>query len=157
MPQLQLPLFPIGSTLITSDLAFMHENDTITYFYGTLPIFSHPKTDIRSFKMITAQFCINGHTRQAEIARAFGIPAISVKRAVHRYRSEGPAGFYRARKSRGPAVLTAEVIGQVQQALVEQEAVADIAVRLGLKTDTLNKAIRAGRLQLPVKKKTCPR
>jgi phage portal protein BeeE len=36
--------------------------------------------------MITAQFCESGNAKQAEIARAFGVPPISVKRAVKLYR-----------------------------------------------------------------------
>jgi transposase-like protein len=102
--------------------------------------------------MITAQFCVNGHTRQAEIASAFGVTKISVKRSVKRYREQGQGGFYQTRKRRGAAVLTPAVIEQVQQQLDEQEAVADIALKLDLKSDTLVKAIRAGRLHKPAKK-----
>lgn len=39
----------------------------------SLPVFSHKEEDTQSFRMITAQFCVNGHTQQAEIARAFGV------------------------------------------------------------------------------------
>jgi len=41
---------------------------------------------------------------QAEIAQAFGVAKISLKRAVKRYRAEGSKGFYGPRKGRGPAV-----------------------------------------------------
>ena len=43
MPQLQLPMFPIGVTPVTADLAFKNEEGNITYFYGSLPVFSHPE------------------------------------------------------------------------------------------------------------------
>ena len=59
--------------------------------------------------MITAQFCVNGNARQAEIAKVFGIPGVTVKRSVKRYREEGLRGFYARRKTRGAAVLTPEV------------------------------------------------
>lgn len=152
MPQLQLPMFPVGVTSVTSDLSFQKEAGTITYFYGSLPIFSHLEDDIQSFRMITAQFCVNGHTRQADIVRAFGLPKISVKRAVNRYRTEGPKGFYQKKKGRGPSVLTPSVLAQVQQCLDEDTDVADIALQLDIKADTLSKAIRAGRLHQPKKK-----
>jgi hypothetical protein len=73
MPQLHLPMFPVGVTPITSLLAFIKEEGNITYFNGSLPVFSHQEADTQSFRMITAQFCVNGHTRQTEIARAFGV------------------------------------------------------------------------------------
>ncbi len=102
--------------------------------------------------MITAQFCVNGHTQQAEIARAFGVTKISVKRSVKLYREQGPGGFYKPKERRGAAVLTPPVIEQVQQLLAEHEEVADIALKLDLKPDTLTKAIPAGRLNKPLKK-----
>jgi transposase len=152
MPQLQLPMFPVGVTPVTADLAFKNEEGNITYFYGSLPVFSHPKDDTQSFRMITAQFCVNGSTLQSDIVRAFGIPNISVKRAVKLYREEGPKGFYKIKKGRGPSVLTPSVVKQVQQLLDEQEEIADIALKLDIKADTLSKAIRAGRLHKPQKK-----
>ena len=156
MPQLQLPFFPEGVTPITPLLAFSKENDRITYFNGSLPVFAHDAQDIDSFRMITAQFCVNGNTQQAEIARAFGVPKISVKRAVKCYRESGPKGFYAPRKGRGPAVLTEPVLAQAQQLLDTGLETAEVADELGVKRDTLSKAVRAGRLHKPAKKKRPP-
>ena len=153
MSQLQLPMFPVGVTHITALLAFIKEEGNITYFNGSLPVFSHKEEDNQSFKMITAQFCVNGHTQQAEIARAFGVTKISVKRSVKLYREEGPGGFYKPKKRRGAAKLTRPVIEQIQQLLDEHEEVADIAIKFAIKADTLSKAIRVGRLHKPAKKK----
>ena len=104
--------------------------------------------------MITAQFCVNGNTKQIEIIRAFGISKISIKRAVKLYREVGPKGFYAKRKTRGPAVLTPPVLEQAQQLLDEGGETPDVADRLGIKRDTLSKAVRAGRLRQRAKKKT---
>jgi transposase-like protein len=154
MPQLQLPMFPMGVTHITALLAFIKEEGTITYFNGSLPVFSHTEDDTQSFRMITAQFCANGHAKQAEICRAFGVTKISVKRSVKLYREEGARGFYKERNRRGPVKLTPAVLEQAQQLLSEHEEVADIALKLDVKPDTLSKAIRDGRLYKPAKKKT---
>jgi hypothetical protein len=54
-------MFPFGVTPVTTLLAFIKEDNNITYFNGSLPVFSHREEDIESFRMITAQFCINGH------------------------------------------------------------------------------------------------
>jgi transposase len=153
MPQLQLPFFPDGVTPITPMLAFCKDKGRVTYFNGTMPVFVHDEQDIDSFRMITAQFCVNGNTKQAEIARAFGVPKISVKRAVKRYREAGPKGFYAARKTRGAAVLTGPVLEQAQQWLDTGLETAQVADRLGIKRDTLSKAVRDGRLHKAVKKK----
>ena len=155
MPQLQVPMFPFGVTPVTALLSFIKEdNNNITYFNGSLPVFSHLEEDSQSFRMITAQFCVNGHAQQMEIVRAFGVTPISVKRSVKLYREEGPRGFYKQKNKRGAAILTPTVIEQIQQFLSDHEEVADIAAKLGIKVDTLSKAIRAGRLHKPAKKKT---
>jgi DNA invertase Pin-like site-specific DNA recombinase len=154
MPQIQLPFFPEGVTHITPMLAFSTEEGRVTYFNGNMPVFFHDQGDIATFRMITAQFCVNGNTKQSEIAQAFGIPLVTVKRAVKMYRQAGPKGFYAPRKTRGAAVLTALVLAEAQSLLDEGLAPSSVAERLGIKPDTLSKAVRAGRLHQRAKKKT---
>ena len=69
MPQLQFPFFPDGVTHITPLLAFSKNEGQVTYFNGNMPVFVHDEEVIDSFRIITAQFCINGNTKQSEIAR----------------------------------------------------------------------------------------
>lgn len=152
MPQLQLPFFPQGMTLINANIGFHREEGIITYFYGHLPIFRHEVDDHRSFRMITSQLYINGSVKQSEICRAFGIAAINVKRGVKLYREKGIAGFYEEPRRRGAAVLTPTVLAKVQGYLEQGEEIKDIAVRMGLLSDTLRKAVKAGKLHKPKKK-----
>ena len=154
MPQMQLPLFPDGVEHITSELAFEKRDGQVTYFNGNMPVFIHAENDIPTFRMITAQFCINGNAKQADISRAFGVTLISVKRAVKLYREKGVTGFYEKPKPRGPAVLTIEVLKEAQEQLDEGLEISQLAERIGVKPNTLAKAIRAGRLHKPIKKKT---
>ena len=156
VPQTQMPFFPEGVTHITPLLAFRKEDGRVTYFNASMPVFVHEEADLASFRMITAQFCVNGNAKQVDIARAFGISKISLKRAVKRYREEGPRGFYGPRTRRGPAVLTPPVMAEAQRLLDEGLETPEVADRLGLKRDTLSKAVRAERLHKPVKK-TPPR
>jgi transposase len=156
MPQTQLPFFPEGVTHITALLAFRKEDGRVTYFNGSMPVFVHEEADLDSFRMITAQFCVNGNAKQADISRAFGVSKISLKRAVKRYREQGPKGFYTPRKRRGSAVLTPSVLAEAQQLLDEGLQTPEVADRLGVKRDTLSKAVRAGRLHKPVKKTLLP-
>lgn len=148
MPQLNLPMFPHGSTDITAALAFAREQDQITYYHGVLPVFTHSADDVSSFRMITSQFCVLGHVKQAQIARAFGVPLVSVKRAVKRYREKGAGGFYAQRKRRGAAVLTPEVISEAQRLFDEGLQISSVASRLAIKRDTLAKAVREERLHV---------
>ena len=139
MPQLQLPIFPKGMTLINANLGVMTRNGTVTYIYGSLPIFSHAVDDLKTFRMITSQFYVNGSASQAEICRAFGVSRISVKRSVKLYREKGMAGFFEKPRSRGPAVLTPDILEKVQAMLDNEHTLPEIARELNLKADTLRK------------------
>jgi hypothetical protein len=156
MPQLQLPMFPHGVTHITSELAFEKKDGCITYFNGHMPVFTHAENDIATFRMITSQFCASGYSRQSDIIRTFGVTSISVKRSVKLYREKGPKGFYAARVTRGAAVLVEGVVAQIEDLLAGGASEAEVAEKLGLKLNTLQKAIRAGRLRIPAKKKSAP-
>jgi hypothetical protein len=107
MPQLQLPVFQEGTHLITPNLGYRREGDEIVYLHGMMPVFLHNTDDMQSFKMILSQFYINGNAKQAELVRAFGINALSLKRWVKKYREGGPKTFYetgrRPRSSRQSA------------------------------------------------------
>jgi hypothetical protein len=146
-------MFPEGATEITHDLAVEKRNGRVTYFYGTLPVFTHDENDDASFKMITAQFYTIGYVKQMDIVRAFGVTPISVKRAVKLYKEEGVQGFYAQKRTRGSAVLTDEVLQQAQKLLSEGQDPCDVADQLGVLRDTLGKAILAGRLHKTVKNK----
>ena len=151
MPQMMLPIFPVGCTEIGSGLTFGKKDGRVTYFHGVLPVFTHDEDDIRSFRMVTSQFCVSGIVKQVEIVKAFGVPACSVKRAVKLYQEKGASGFFKARRPRGPAVLTPPVLAEAQEKLNESLSPSEVADQLGLKRNTLAKAIRAGRLHRPKK------
>ncbi len=154
MPQAQLPIFPSGTTEININLAIENRDGRITYFNGTMPVFSHDEDDRSTFLMIISQLYVNGNATQAQLCRAFGIPVITIKRAVKKYREEGAGGFYKPRNTRGATILTDKVLTHAQSLLDNSEEVRDIAKALGIKSNTLNKAVLDGRLHKPVKKKT---
>jgi transposase-like protein len=153
MSQLHLPMFPSGVTAITDVLAFGKQDGRVTYFSGQLPVFSHAEEDVASFRMITSQFCVQGCAKQSDIIRAFGVTSISVKRSVKTYRDKGPKGFYAPRNTRGPAVLVDAVVAEAEEHLADGASVAAVAEQLNVKLNTLQKAIRAGRVRVPAKKK----
>ena len=117
-----------------------------------MPVFSHDETDIETFRMITSQFCVSGHVKQSEIIRAFGVTSISVKRSVKTYREKGPKGFYAPRVRRGAAGWVEDVVSEIEGRLAGGATAAEIAKDLGLKLNTIQKAMREGRIRAPIKK-----
>jgi hypothetical protein len=149
MPQALLPLVPDGATPLNDLFSVVRQDGQWTYFLGVRPVFQHDEGDQRSFRMFTAQLICQGSCRQSEIVRTFGVAAISVKRSVKKFREEGIQGFYQPRPCRGATVLTPEVVQQAQELLFQGRSRSQVAEQLGLKPDTLRKAILQGRLSEP--------
>jgi transposase len=152
MPQPLLPMFPADVTEINELVSFAKKDGTVYYFNGLMPVFSHPETDRASFRMFTSQLVVNDNCTQAQIVRAFGISAISMKRYVKRYRQSGAAGFFKGRAARQPRVLTPVVLQKAQEMIQQGQGRHQVAQELGIKSDTLRKAIQAGRIVAPIKK-----
>jgi hypothetical protein len=152
MPQTLLPVYPSDAKPINNVISFCRRDGSIYYFHGALPVFTHDEQDVKAFRMFTSQLVVNGNCKQAEIVRAFGISAISMKRYVKKFRAEGSKAFFTPHKKRQPRVLTAEVLQRAQGLLSEGQLRPAVAKTLGLKPDTLTKAVRAGRLVEPEKK-----
>ena len=112
-------------------------------------MFRHAQNDHRSFQMFTAQLICHGGCRLVDIMRAFGVSKNSVIRSVAKYRAGGVAAFYAARATRGASAMTPEVRAQAQQLLCAGWSRKEVAEELGLKLDTLRKAIQQGRLIEP--------
>ena len=153
MPQTQLPIFPEGVNPINQDLAFHRENGKVVYLHGMLPVFQHDESDLKSFRLFTSQLIATGTARQQDIVRAFGVPLATVKRYMKVHREQGSAGFFRTRGRRSANVLTPEVKQQAQSLLDEGKSTTEVSQQLGVKIDTLRKAISNGRLHA-VKKKS---
>jgi len=149
MPQMQMPLFPQGVTHINPMLAFSKEGGKIAHVKGNLQIYSQEEDDSVAFRPITAQSCINGMTKQAQVVRDFGVPSLAVKRAVKLFYQEGTRGFYKLRKRHAAAVLTPQVGARVQALLDSRLTITEVAKQNKIKRDTLSKAVRARHLRPP--------
>jgi transposase-like protein len=156
MPQVQLPVFPAGVTFINDALACQEQDGQVVYLNGHLPVFTHAKDDLASFRFFTTQLIVNGSATQGEISRAFGVPIITVKRGVKRHRQRGAAAFFTPAPRREGTRLTAEVRQVAQVLLAQGQTVPEVSRQTGVLASTIHKAIGAGRLPRPTKKKFPP-
>ena len=153
MPQIQLPIFPAGTTKITSELALEKRDGKVVYFNGHLPVFTHAAEDLGAFRLYTSQLIVNGTASQRQIVEAFGVPLVTVKRCVKRLREQGVGVFFKAARRQGGSKLTPERLVQAQELLNQGRSVPVISQELGVHKSTLHKAIDDGRLKQSVKKK----
>jgi transposase len=152
MPQVQLPLFPVGITAINAELAFARQDDQVVYLNGHLPVFTHRPDDLASFRFFTTQLIVNGTATQGQIAKAFGVSLTTVKRYCRAYRARGANAFFGPAVRREGARLTAERLVEVQRLLDQGQRVPQISAQLNLLPSTLHKALDDGRLRAPKKR-----
>ena len=148
MTQLLLPFISPGVTQINARVSVWKDDDRWTYFLGQFPIYSHRVDDQRMFRLTIAQLIESGACRQTEVINAFGVSKSSVIRAQNKLRKGGSEAFFIDRRGRkGGTVLTPEVLDQAQSLLDKGLPRKEIAEELGVKYDTLRKAINDGRLK----------
>lgn len=156
MPQVQLPIFPFGTTAITPELGFERRGQQVVYLNGHLPVFTHEVNDLASFRFFTTQLIANCTASQSQIAKAFGVPLRTVKRYCRQFRERGAEAFFKAAERRQGYRLTPERLSQAQALLDQGQSVPEISRQTGLLATTLHKAIDHGRLRQTKKKTVSP-
>jgi transposase len=149
MQQLILPIIPPGASKISDLVSVFKDNDYWTYYYGVHSIYQHRAEDLKMFRMVTSMMIDSGACRHSEVIKAFGVPKASVNKALKKYRQGGIEAFFtkKRERSRRGNVLTPEVIAKAQKLLDEGESRQDIIKEIGVKYDTLRKAIKDRRLR----------
>jgi hypothetical protein len=120
---------------------------------GTCRYLLIPGIDLASFRLFTSQLIVQGSATQGHVAKAFGVPLVAIKRSTKLYGQRGAAGFFVPKARREGSQLNAEKLEQARALLLQGHSLAVVSRETGVLTDTLRKAIAAGRLPA-VKKKT---
>ena len=154
MPQVQFPIFPADSVGINRELACRVEGEQVVYFNGHLPVFAHAKSDLASFRLFTSQLIVQGSATQGHVAKAFGVPLVAIKRATKLYRERGPTGFFVSGPRREGSKLNGEKLELARALLVQGYGLPVVSAQTGVLSDTLRKAIQAGRLPAVKKRRT---
>lgn len=152
MPQIQLPMYPNGSVDINEGLGCRTEGEQVVYYNGHLPVFTHERSDLASFRLFTAQLIVQGSATQGDIHRVFGVPLVAIKRSTKLYRERSAAGFFAPKARREGTKLDRSKLEQARSMLGQGHPLLVVSRETGVLVDTLRKAIVAGRL--PTVKKT---
>ena len=141
---------PKGTTQINDLVTVFRGEDRWTYYMGCTPIYSHGSDDTRLFRLVTSMMIDAGTCRHRDIIRTFGVSKSSVNRALKKLREGGPEAFFQRKPGgRKGTVLTPEVLEKAQSLLDQGFTRNNVADELGIRADTLRKAINDGRLLEP--------
>lgn len=151
--QLRLPRYPSEPLHVSDAVSVVQRDGVVWWFHQGMPLGSHASSDMAGFRHQSSLLCDGGACQLVEIERAFGVSAISVKRALKQYRQGGARSFYeRKRAVRDKPVMTPARLAEVQALIDQGLSDRQIGERLGLKRDTIYRTVRAGRLHRAEKK-----
>jgi len=147
--QLQLPIFPSSTIMITPTLGAFLKDDIVYYLHNGVPVNMHHKDDIKDFRYITSKFIELGLCRQVDIIRSFGVSEDSVVKSVMLYRQKGKEGFFGkdGRKGKCHKMLPDRIAriqkmldeGMSNYAIAKKEKISEGAIRYSLQKGYLKK------------------
>lgn len=146
--QLLLPIFPVGTELITTTLGVGQRDSIVTYIHCGMPIFSHAAEDHKSFRYITSNMVIQGLCRRRDIASCFHVSYDSVKRYVKKLEQLGDRDFFTSDKRKGSCYkLLPTVIKRMQQSLDAGKSNCETARLENVSEGSVRYALRKGVLK----------
>lgn len=146
--QLFLPIFPKEATFINSCIGVYKKDEMVTYILNGLPVYTHHKESLQSFKYITSNFIKQGLCKQFEIVRTFHVSPDFVRRNYKIFKEEGEAAFFGKDKRHGYShKLTPVVIERLQDYLDDGKSNSMAARQEGISEGAIRYAIKKGRLK----------
>jgi hypothetical protein len=145
--QQMLPFSFKEDIYITPSLAYRQTETEIIYYNYVMPVYRHNIDDKVSFYEIIAQFCLNGATMQCEIVRAFNVSPKTVSLAVKKLKDKknrvNSKKLDRKVIKKNP-VMTDEITKEAQQMLDNGIEIKEIAIKLNISINLINKSISKG-------------
>lgn len=147
MLQARFPFIPAGATEVSRDLAVLLDDERLTVFNGSGPIFTCSRTDRDGVRLAAAMFSGLDLASPTALAHALDLHPATVFRSRQRLESHGIDGV-RTRKPgpKGPSKLTDAVLVQVRRRLAEGWSLRRAAEEVGVVEGTLRHAMRRGLL-----------
>jgi transposase len=147
--QLQIPIFPVGSKMISSILAVNIVLDDVEYFVNGLKVYTHKKEDYNSFRFITSNFIEQKLCKIVEVQRCFHVSESNVSGYLKKYREKGASVFFgdkEVRASRSHKILDKKK-DRIQEKLDKRQSVNSIAKEEGVRESAIRYQIKQGNLK----------
>ena len=151
--QLLLPIFTSEITLITPTLGVAEHDGFVYYVHNGVPISTHHKDDLKSFRYTSSMLIDLGRCSQSDIVKAFHVSTDSVSRALKLYRKRTETGMFETDKRHGVShKLFGVRLERIQKMLDKGISNYAIAKKEKISEGSIRYAIKIGKL----KKNTTP-
>jgi hypothetical protein len=146
--QLLLPIFPKETTLITSTLGVFEKDEFVFYLHSGVPISTHHKDNLKSFRYTVSKLIDLGLCRQSDIVRVFSVSEDSIRKGLKLYRKKGEEGFFGTSQVQRvcPAMLP-DRLARIQKMLDKGMSNYFIAKKEKISEGTIRYALQTGKLK----------
>lgn len=151
----RLPLLPSDSEVLSPDLALSREDNRLTFWNASGPIFSCREDDRPSIRLAAAIFRDLNLVSATVLADALKIHRSTVHRSHRTFREEGSEGLrHRGSGPCGAHKLTEEKKVEAQRLLEENRSIRTTAKKVGLSEGAIRYALKKGWLRRPDQKES---
>ena len=148
MRQVNLPLIPNSAIDLGHCFSVFFAETEVRWYHGLDIVARHSRSDQDQYRLEIATLCAASGVRQSVMAHATGLHPNTITSYVARLLERGPSAFFSPSPVRGGAVLTAEKLRECQSLLDRGVSRAETSRAAGVRKNTLEKAIRDGRLRI---------
>ncbi|MGH7238455.1 MAG: hypothetical protein ACREHG_00155 [Candidatus Saccharimonadales bacterium] len=146
--QLTLPIFPVGTKLISASVGVYEKDGVVQYIINGMPVFNHAKEDHQAFRYFTSNLIDQGLCRKVDIKNCFGVSEDSVTRNYKKFKEERESGFFGSDNRHGTChKIIGERRERIQAMLDKGQSVNSIAKKESVAEGSIRYAIRKGYLK----------
>jgi len=146
--QMQLPLFPTHSRLINPTTALEERDEMVYYLHAGSVIYCHDKTDLQSYRFISASLVNTGLCKPKELADVLGVSNRNIQRYAKALREKGSSWFFQREEKRGSCYkFSGEIREQAQEYLNNFYSVRDVARLVGISESAMRYHLKKGTIK----------
>ena len=146
--QLFLPMYPQSTKMLSNNVGVFELEGIVNYIANGMPIYSHGKDDLSSYRYITSNLIDKNLVTKREVVKFFGVSEISVSRYYKKFKERGANAFFGFTSSEKKCYkLLGELLKRVQEKLDKGMSNYKIAIEEDISEGTIRYALQQGRLK----------
>ncbi len=146
--QMQLPLFPDKTKLLSSSWGVFEKDDYVHYLHNGSPVHMHHRDDIKTYRYVTATLIVNHSCSAKRLSEVFGVGSFNFNRYARMFREKGAEAFFGEDQRRGRRhELTDEKLRKAQELLNNETSQAKTARMIGVSEGTIRYHLKKGNLK----------
>lgn len=146
--QMQLPIFPPSTKMLSGTWGVFEKEDFIYYLHNGSPVHIHAKSDLNTYRYVTASLVVNHSCSPSDLSGVFGVGVHNFERYAKKMREGGAEAFFSPDDRRGQCYqMTDEKMSEAQKHLDSGLSNIKTAKAIGVQESTIRYHLNKGNLK----------